>query len=384
MKQQPQVAIATIDFLNLRTMTPGLGGLQRWTRDVALLLADRGAKVTVFQKAPEAFQSEIGGRIPVVGIRAPMRAWGNYLFTRKLARRLPPSHPMLFVSQELLLGSHFRNALVVNHGIWWDSDFAPWKLALNRRLQGTMLRRAAKVICVDTNYINWCHATVPRRAQWQQKLRYIPNYADERAFHYQISPAPIQRTRPRILFPRRMLETLTPYWDGRGLMLLLEALALLRRHGTEFLVEFAGTGGARAAIQGYADEHGFGDSIECGQYELDEMPSAYARADVVVIPSAGHEGTSLSAVEALCCGKPVVVTHIGGLPNLVIDGLNGFLCDLNPKSLAAALRRAIGASGDAERSSRVAHDSRSTFGKERWDDAVWSELASTFRFNGAG
>lgn len=381
MTQQAQVSIATVDLLNLRSMTPGLGGLQRWTRDVALLLASRGIKVTVFQKAHTAFESNIADGIPVVGLSAPMRAWGNYVFTRKLAQRLPPAHPVLFVSQELMLGSHFLNTVAVNHGIWWDSDFAPWKLALNRRLQAAMLRRADKVICVDTNYINWCHATIPKRAQWQQKLRYIPNYADERAFHFEAKSQSLKLARPRILFPRRMLDVLTPYWDGRGLMLLLEALTLLRARGAEFTVEFAGTGRARSAIQDYADKHGFGDAVECGQYELDEMPSAYARADVVVIPSAGHEGTSLSAVEALCCGKPVVVTHIGGLPNLVMENVNGFMCDLDPHSLADALDRAIQASGDRERSRRVAEDSRLALGKRRWDDAVWRELASTFRLN---
>jgi len=51
------------------------------------------------------------------------------------------------------------------------------------------------------------------------------------------------------------------------------------------------------------------------------MPEVYARADVVVVPSTAHEGTSLSAIEAIASGKPTIVTHIGGLGNIVIDNL---------------------------------------------------------------
>ena len=71
------------------------------------------------------------------------------------------------------------------------------------------------------------------------------------------------------------------------------------------------------------------------------MPMLYQSCDVVVIPSTGHEGTSLSAIEGIVSGKPTVVTHIGGLPNIAIDGLNAYVCDLSPTSLAGAIRKAI-------------------------------------------
>jgi glycosyltransferase involved in cell wall biosynthesis len=124
----------------------------------------------------------------------------------------------------------------------------------------------------------------------------------------------------------------------------------------------------------FAARHGFGDRVKCTEYELDEMPRAYRAADIVVVPSASHEGTAFAAVEGMCFGKSTVVTHIGGLPNLVIDGLNGVLCDLNPMSLCNALVRASEYVLDDQWRKRVAQTSVECFGMARWERAVWLHL----------
>jgi glycosyltransferase involved in cell wall biosynthesis len=73
------------------------------------------------------------------------------------------------------------------------------------------------------------------------------------------------------------------------------------------------------------------------------MPSAYAAADVLVLPSSGNETWGLVANEALACGKPVIVSDACGCAaDLAADGTAGavFRCG-NVEELAAAMRQLI-------------------------------------------
>jgi len=71
-----------------------------------------------------------------------------------------------------------------------------------------------------------------------------------------------------------------------------------------------------------------------GRIPQEELPLYYAASDVVVVPSL-QEAWGLVATEAMACGKPVVASRVGGLPDQVIDGYNGFLVSpRDPKALA--------------------------------------------------
>jgi glycosyltransferase involved in cell wall biosynthesis len=62
-------------------------------------------------------------------------------------------------------------------------------------------------------------------------------------------------------------------------------------------------------------------------------------ADVFIYPSY-HEGMPMAVLEAMGCGLPIVATRVGGLPDLVVDGVNGVLVEPGrPDQLATALGR---------------------------------------------
>src|SRR5690606_26952856 len=74
---------------------------------------------------------------------------------------------------------------------------------------------------------------------------------------------------------------------------------------------------------------------------FDAMPDRYREADICVIPTVGSEGQSLACLEAMASGCAVVATRVGGLPELIRDGVDGLLCDPTPDSLADAVRRLV-------------------------------------------
>jgi glycosyltransferase involved in cell wall biosynthesis len=349
--------------------------MERWCRDAALLLERKGYAVTVYQKASRPFCYPMSGTAQVVGVPAALGFAGSLAFGRKLERQCDPRDPILFVSQELACTGCFPRSAAVNHGIWWDGDMPVWKRWLNRKLQLRLLNRLMGVVCVDTNYINWCHAEIPGRTTWLEKLRFIPNYADEKLFE-SLYPHEKKQEELTLLFPRRLVWDLTKL--GRGLGLFLRGVEVLLNRGLFLRLLFVGLGDAKEPLMDWARKHRMEKSVEVFELSLDGMPEVYARADVVVIPSTAHEGTSLAAVESLMCGRPTVVTHIGGLPNLVLDGVNGHVADLTPNSLADAILRAS-QERLLERNSGVRCAIRQAFSKSRWETEVWNFLSQVLK-----
>ena len=81
-------------------------------------------------------------------------------------------------------------------------------------------------------------------------------------------------------------------------------------------------------------------TIRTPVYGQDKL-ACFRAADVFVMPS-HHEGMPMAVLEAMACALPVVATSVGGLPDLVEDGSNGFLVEPeNPGGMAAALRTLV-------------------------------------------
>lgn len=123
---------------------------------------------------------------------------------------------------------------------------------------------------------------------------------------------------------------------------ILVAFKRLRDDGVDACLCLVGDGPDRLHLERRAHELGvIRDTLFLG-YQEDVSPF-YAAFDALILPS-GNEGTPVSAIEALAAGRPVVATRVGGVPDVVRDGEDGFLVD-------------AGATDDlAERLERLARD----------------------------
>ena len=113
--------------------------------------------------------------------------------------------------------------------------------------------------------------------------------------------------------------------DYKGLHIVVEALRLAVLPRTELLVlgqvmddNYLRTLRARAAATPGLTMRLY------GAYEPADLPLLLDDTDAVVIPSLVAESFSLTAREALALGIPVLAARIGALPEVVVDGVNGF------------------------------------------------------------
>jgi glycosyltransferase involved in cell wall biosynthesis len=90
-----------------------------------------------------------------------------------------------------------------------------------------------------------------------------------------------------------------------------------------------------------------------------------AAADIVVLTS-DNEGTPLSLIQAGMSGLPVVTTRVGSVPEVVIDGVTGFVTDLDVQKIADALEKlAISAQVRAQMGASAQEFTLSNFGVDR-------------------
>ncbi len=123
-----------------------------------------------------------------------------------------------------------------------------------------------------------------------------------------------------------------------------------------------GEGPELPACRSLADELGIADRIVfLGDQEYIEAILPYA--DIFLLPS-DHESFGLVALEAMSCGVTVIATRTGGMPEVITDGVSGFLCD--PGDVAGMSTLAVALAGDPARRAQVARAARDT-ASERFD-----------------
>ncbi|MFC1667416.1 glycosyltransferase family 4 protein [Candidatus Omnitrophota bacterium] len=91
-------------------------------------------------------------------------------------------------------------------------------------------------------------------------------------------------------------------------------------------------------------------------FPLEDMPKLYAASTVCVYPSTACEPFGLTMLEALSSGKPMVVTETGGMPEIIKDGINGFVIPI--KDFETLASRTIQLMADKDLRDRLGYTGR--------------------------
>lgn len=158
----------------------------------------------------------------------------------------------------------------------------------------------------------------------------------------------------------------------KGIPVLLEAVGALKGAGRRISLVLIGGGPLEQSLRDIADGLGISDDVRfVGWVKNDELPSYYAAADVVCVPSIqdAHgetEGTPVVLQEALACGGLVVASRSSGIVDVIRDGENGWSVPPgDAPALAAGIAHALAVDTvDRERTRAAA---RLTASDHRWE-----------------
>ncbi len=166
----------------------------------------------------------------------------------------------------------------------------------------------------------------------REKIRVIYTGIDPEPFQKAATVKPNNRV--SVIGTAAVLE------ERKGYQYLLEAAALLKRQGYQLQYRFAGEGSQREALQNLATDLGLKEEVVFEGF-VSDIPGFLASIDVFVLPSL-HEGMGVAILEAMAAAKPVVGTTVGGIPELVVDGVTGLLVPpRNASALADAISRLL-------------------------------------------
>lgn len=188
---------------------------------------------------------------------------------------------------------------------------------------GWLWRRASAVVANSGGL-----ADLARRFAPDVDVSIVPNGVDADLFRPAERAEQAETGRVVLLFVGRVVRQ-------KGLDLVLQALPALPAGVT---LRVVGDGPARPALEAQAETLGIADRVSfLGWLGRDELPSAYAGADLFVFPSR-DEGMPNAVLEAMAAGLPVMGTRIAGNRDLIVDGETGLMVEADD---AAGLRMGL-------------------------------------------
>jgi len=189
------------------------------------------------------------------------------------------------------------------------------------------------VVTVNSNYMKEQLAGIV--PEYSQKIRVIPMGILPGTFQVRefSDIKSLLRTNHLILSVGRLI-------DWKGTIYLIEAMTDVIKRFPDSLLMIAGAGPEKETLVRRCRELGLEKNVTfSGTLRTEDLPSYYQSADVFVLPSVNKSGRTealgVVLLEAMASGCPVIGSNVGGIPDIITDGENGFLVpEQSPEILA--------------------------------------------------
>lgn len=325
-------------------LPPVMGGIEVHCDELSRALVGRGHQVTLYgslepDQPDELRESPPGAnprirRVPALfapGLRRPTRlanlwrrVWDDHRARPFDVLHAHQIYPVGLSAAGLSAALGIR-LVITEHGSILDDARSPWKRPLIRRAGD----RAAAVLTASGELADAViSAGLPRSA-----VRALPNAIFPERFRADGDRGPDghRAARRRALgldadaFVAMTVRRLVP---KTGVQYAVRALPRCLDRLPNLHLVVVGDGPLRPQIEESARALGVAERVSfVGMVDNTRVPQYMRAADVGLFPSLA-EATSIAALEFMASGTPVVASSVGGLPEIVEDGVTGFLFDL--------------------------------------------------------
>jgi glycosyltransferase involved in cell wall biosynthesis len=355
---------------------PSGGGSERYAYALSTALAARGHDVDVFALGdPNALPDTPHDNLSITLVGERKRALVTFetlYYSLRTRRRVdfdaydvihgtlmpaspialairPPSTPLVVTSHGTSLGE------VRSHNLEVPTDYLK-KLFFhptNVLMDAATIPRADRAIAISRDSYDELARRYPVS---REALVRVPHGVNAERFHPDHDPHDATTgDRFTLLHVGRLVSR-------KHVDLGLRALAALDRPDVELLV--AGDGTHRSRLEALADRLGVADRTTfLGFVPEADLPSLYAGSDAFLFLSR-YEGFGLTFLEAMASGTPVIGTAVGGFPDIVTSGQDGFVVDREPGDVATAAERLV---DSPERLAAMRTEARSTAEARTWE-----------------
>ncbi|MFC1862416.1 glycosyltransferase family 4 protein [Thermodesulfobacteriota bacterium] len=224
------------------------------------------------------------------------------------------------------------------HGFAFHEQESYWRQALFRNLERLASRWCDKEIYISQPLIDWA---LKERIVGSDKIVKIYSGIDLNQFR-PVTQDQKSKIRKKwgIGEDDEVIGIVSKLWEGKGHAILLDAFKKIKQDIKNSRLVIVGEGHLHDILVSKVKKLGIEDSVLFTGFQMD-VSEILGTFDIAVLPSF-FEGMGRVILEAMAMEKPVVASRVGGIPDLVDDGVTGYLTEPGDvHELTEALKRIL-------------------------------------------
>jgi glycosyltransferase involved in cell wall biosynthesis len=296
-----------------------LAGTEIATYNLAEHLAKRGHEIHVITSHDDGlpnFEKENGFYIHRIAW-PKIRIIGVLLFWLQIFLKIRTIKPDIVQAQDLSMGISAdlsRKILKIPHIVWGRGSDVYLPGRFTKITSKPILHNADAVLALTEDMRQKMKGIVDR------EIFVVPNGINLEQFTDRSPIIVREKGQKNILFVGRLHPV-------KGVQYLIRAMKRVLEEIPDGMLILVGDGEERGNLEALSVQLGVQKSVQfVGVVPHEKVHSYMQQADVFVLPSLS-EGFPGVILEAMACGLPVVVTRVGGIPDIIENGVNGYIAE---------------------------------------------------------